>query len=145
MFKKIASALLLASLALSAGVAQADDGHVYKFDKVKWMPAGLEGAEMAVLWGSEAEGNAMWAFRLQPGVAIPAHTHSVDYWGFAIQGKWAHIDSTGNTVVTGQDEYVRIRSANVHADKCMGPEVCINVVQFKGNRDIFFPEVKLAK
>lgn len=136
MLKQLSAALALAAL---SPLAAAHDGDVFRFDRVKWQPAGLKGAEMAVLWGDEARGTAVWAFRLQPGVAIPPHTHSNDYWGFAIQGRWGHIDSQGRTVVTAQDAYVRIRANESHADRCMGPEVCINIIQFNGQRDIVFP------
>ena len=139
MFKRIFTTLTLASL---TAWSHAHDGHIHKLDQVKWQPAGLAGAEMAVLWGDESKGTAVWAFRLQPGVAIPAHTHSRDYWGFAIQGKWAHIDDKGRTVVTAQEAYVRIKANELHSDRCMGPEVCINIIQFQGPRDITFPEAK---
>lgn len=135
MLKQLSKALSLAALST---LATAQDGDVFRFDQVQWQPAGLKGAEMAVLWGNEAEGTAVWAFRLQPGVAIPSHTHSADYWGVAVQGRWGHIDSQGRTVVTAQDAYVRIRANESHADRCMGPEVCINVIQFRGPRDIVF-------
>lgn len=69
-------------------LAHAQESHVFPFDQVGWSPTGLPDAEMAILWGSEADGTAMWAFRLQPGVAIPPHTHSRDYWGLAVQGRW---------------------------------------------------------
>jgi hypothetical protein len=150
MFEKFATTLLFFAtttllLLATATFSHAHDQHIFKFDQVKWTPAGLDGAEMAILWGSESEGNAVWAFRLQPGVAIPAHTHSVDYWGFAIQGKWAHIDRNDRVVVTGQDAYVLIKGGELHADKCMGPEVCINIIQFKGPRDIQFPQVRSSR
>jgi quercetin dioxygenase-like cupin family protein len=126
-------------------LAHAQDGEIIPFDNVRWQPAGLPGAEMAMLWGNEADGTAMWAFRLQPGVAIPPHTHSKDYWGVAVQGRWEHIASDGQIVVTAQDAYVRIRAHDIHGDRCVGPEVCINLVQFSGPRDIQFPDVTPTK
>ncbi len=135
---------IITTLALTAltTFAHAQAEHVFKLDQVKWQPAGIPGAEMAMLWGNDSQGTAVWAFRLQPGVAIPAHTHSKDYWGFAIQGKWAHIDSKGQTIVTGQDAYIRIRANDLHADRCVGPEVCINIIHFNGARDIVFPQTQ---
>lgn len=127
-------------LVLAACIGQADELHVFKFDDVDWQPAGLDGAEMAILWGNEEAGTAIWAFRLQPGVAIPHHTHSGDYWGFAIQGNWVHIDADGKEVVTAQDAYALIRADELHADRCAGPDVCINIIDFNGSRDIAFPE-----
>lgn len=132
--------LAIAITIFTTTFAQASDEHIFKFDDVNWQPAGLEGAEMAALWGSEEEGTAIWAFRLQPGVAIPVHTHSNSYWGIGIQGKWVHIDSKGNEVITEQDAYTLIRSGESHADRCAGPDVCINILDFQGKRDIIFPK-----
>lgn len=132
--------LTAAALTFAASAAVADEQHIFMFDDVDWQPAGLEGAEMAILWGSEEDETAMWAFRLQPGVAIPAHTHSNDYWGFAIQGNWVHVDADGNEVITAQDSYALIKADEPHADRCDGPEVCINILDFDGARDIIFPE-----
>lgn len=139
MLKTIAAVLALAA---TTTFAQTQSSPVFKLDQVKWQPAGLEGAEMAMLWGDDAKGTAVWAFRLQPGVTIPPHTHSKDYWGFAIQGRWAHIDGNGRTEVTAQDAYVRIKANEPHGDSCVGPEVCINILQFQGPRDIHFPAAK---
>lgn len=133
--------VLVAALLIWPGLAGADAaGHVFRFDDVAWQETGLDGAEMAILWGSEEEGDAIWAFRIQPGVAIPPHTHSNDYWGIAVQGNWVHVDADGNEVVTGQDSYTRIRAGALHGDRCQGPEVCINILDFAGARDIAFPE-----
>lgn len=137
MFKEILAA---AALMATATLAHAGDNHITRFDDVDWQPAGLDGAEMAILWGSEEEGTAIWAFRLQPGVAIPAHTHSNDYRGFAIQGNWVHIEADGNEVTTAQDSFALIKAGESHADRCAGPEVCINILDFDGARDIAFPE-----
>lgn len=137
MFKKMIAAIVLAGV---TAAVQANESHIYKFDNVAWQPAGIKGAEMAILWGNEANGTAIWAFRLQPGVAIPPHTHTRDYWGLAVQGKWAHIDAQGKEVVTKQGAYVHIRANEPHADRCVGPKVCINLIDFDGSRDIAFPE-----
>lgn len=132
---------LIAALLIWPGIASADAAeHVFKFDDVEWQETGLDGAEMAILWGSEEEGDAIWAFRIQPGVAIPAHTHTNDYWGIAVQGNWVHIDANGNEVVTGQDSYTYIRAGELHGDRCQGPEVCMNILDFDGARDITFPD-----
>ncbi|KIC12128.1 hypothetical protein RA19_02440 [Leisingera sp. ANG-M1] len=137
MFKSI---LFASAIAATAAIAQAGEQHIVNFDDVDWQPAGLEGAEMAVLWGSEEESSAIWAFRLQPGVAIPAHTHSGTYRGFAIQGNWVHIDAEGQEEVTAQEAFAVIEAGELHADRCAGPGVCINILDFEGARDIAFPE-----
>lgn len=133
--------LMAASVATTATIAFAGNGeHVFKFDDVAWQETGLDGAEMAVLWGREEDGNAIWAFRIQPGVGIPPHMHTNDYWGIAVQGRWVHIDKDGHEVATAQESFTRIRGGEMHADRCAGPEVCINVIDFAGARDITFPE-----
>ena len=111
-------------------------GDVHRFDQVDRQPAGVKGVDTAILWGNEEDSTAVYAFRIQPGVVIPAHTHSRDYWGVAVQGKWAHIDEKGKKVVTGQEAFVRIRANDTHADTCVGPKACINIVDFDGARDL---------
>ncbi|KAB0507603.1 hypothetical protein F7R05_28670 [Pseudomonas koreensis] len=133
------------ALSAIATLIHAQEGHVSPFDKVRWQNAGLPGAEMGVLWGRKADGTAVWAFRLQPGVAIPPHTHSRDYWGVAVQGRWEHIDQNGQAVVTRQDAYVHIRARDLHGDRCVGPVVCINLIRFTGPRDIQFPKAPSTK
>jgi hypothetical protein len=54
-------------------------------------------------------------------VIIPAHTHTRDYWGVAVQGTW-------------------VRGNDLHADSCEGPKPCINILDFDGARDMMFPE-----
>lgn len=53
MLKGIFAALALTGLTVPSPVRSAHD--IFKFDQVKWQPAGLDGAELAVLWGSEEE------------------------------------------------------------------------------------------
>jgi anti-sigma factor ChrR (cupin superfamily) len=135
MLKKIVMTSLLLCGAMTSYA-----GEIHRFDKVKWESAGIKGVDMAVLWGKEEDSTAVYAFRIQPGVVIPAHTHSRDYWGVAVQGKWVHIDSKGKKVKTGQEAFVRIHGNDVHADSCAGPKACINIVDFDGARDIAFPK-----
>ncbi len=139
MLKKIMTTLaIVATVVFTQTIAQAEE--VHKFDQVDWKPAGIKGIDIAVLWGNEADSSAVYAFRFQPGVVIPAHIHSRDYWGIAVQGKWVHIDAKGKRVVTGQNAFVRVRGHDVHGDSCAGPKVCINIVDFDGARDLTFTE-----
>lgn len=133
--------LTLAVVALSATVvsAEGNSGHVTKYDDLAWQPAG-EGAEATILWGSEEDGSAVWAFRMQPGVEFPLHAHTNDYNGLAIQGNWVHIDADGNEVTTAQDAIAFVEGGAFHGDRCAGPEVCITLVDLDGTRDMFFKE-----
>ncbi len=58
---------------------------------------------------------------------------------FAIQGNWVHIDAQGHEELTAQGSYTLIKGGELHADRCDGPEVCINILDFVGARDIIFP------
>lgn len=140
-FKNLLKGLLITTgLALSSLNVQADSKHIIEFDDVAWKKTGLEGAEMAILWGKEEDGSAVFAFRIQPGVSIPPHFHKNDYWGIAVQGNWVHIDAKGKEETTSQGAYTMIKGGDLHSDRCGGPEVCINVLDFNGARDIVFPK-----
>lgn len=92
---------LIATAATLSVAAVGHSAEVHRFDKVNWQPAGIKGVDMAVLWRKEEDGSAVYAFRIQPGVIIPAHTHTRDYWGVAVQGTWVHIDANGRKKRTG--------------------------------------------
>ncbi len=132
----MAIALLVSSTAIQAE----SNSHVIKFDDVAWQNTGLEGVEMSILWGDEKDTSAIYAFRIQPGVTIPAHTHANDYRGIAIQGNWEHTDSEGDNVITAQESFTYIKAGDMHSDKCIGPEFCINVLDFDGFRDFVIPK-----
>ena len=134
-------ALTLSAAIISAFSVSAEENseHITMYDNVAWQPAG-EGAEAAILWGSEEDNDAVWAFRMQPGTAFPLHAHTHDYNGLAIQGNWVHIDAEGNEVTTAQDSFALIKGGELHGDRCEGPEVCITLVDLDGPRDFIFPE-----
>ena len=141
LIKKIMTCVfVIVSLATTPLVQATEHKHVTPFNDVSWQNTGLEGVEMSVLWGNETDGSAIYAFRIQPGVAIPAHRHSNDYWGIAVQGKWEHTDAKGHTVITDETSFAYIKANDLHADRCVGPEVCINVLDFNGTRDFILPE-----
>lgn len=73
--------IIAATLCAAGTLAHAEEGHIFNFVDVDWQPAGVEGAEFAILWGSRKESTAVFAYRLQPGTVIPLHTHPNDYWG----------------------------------------------------------------
>jgi len=141
--KSIAVTLAL-SLTIGAGpatdaVGEESTGHLINFDDVAWATIG-EGVEEAILWGSEEDNNAVWAFRMQPGVAFPLHSHTQDYHGLAVQGTWVHIDAEGNEAAAAQEAYAFVKGGEFHGDRCEGPEVCITLVDLDGPRDLHFPD-----
>jgi len=140
-FMTIALVLTLNAAALTANTARADEstGHMTNFDNVEWKTVG-EGVEEAILWGDEKENNAVWAFRMQPGVEFSVHAHTHDYHGIAIQGTWVHIDAEGNEAAAAQEAFAFVKGGEFHGDRCEGPEVCITLVDLDGPRDLYFPQ-----
>lgn len=136
-FKSIALSLALAT---GATAATADNTkELTHFDDVAWVQI-ADGVEEAVLWGSEEENNAVWAFRMQPGVGFPLHAHMHDYHGLAIQGTWVHIDANGNEAAAAQEAFALVKGGEFHGDRCEGPEACITLVDLDGPRDLLFPQ-----
>ncbi|MGB3277696.1 MAG: hypothetical protein WBA92_00750 [Pseudorhodobacter sp.] len=136
-----ALALTLSAAIISAPAVSAEESseHFTNYDNLAWEQV-AEGAEAAILWGSEEDNDAVWAFRMQPGVAFPLHAHTHDYNGLAIQGNWVHIDAEGNEVATARNSFAFIKGGEFHGDRCEGPEVCITLVDLDGPRDLYFPE-----
>lgn len=124
---------------INTAVAGESHGHIVNVDDVAWTEIS-PGAEQAVFWGSEEEGNAIWAFRMQPGVEFPLHAHTHDYHGIALQGNWTHIAADGSTQTHGQEAFAYVKGGEFHGDRCEGPEVCITLVDLDGPRDLYFPQ-----
>lgn len=125
-----------ASALLSTAVFADDHGqsHVAVAD-AKWEDAPLPGVQFALAWGEDATG-ATWLFKIDPGVALPMHTHSSDYRGLSISGTWVHIAADGTEVATGPGDHSLIRGGAVHADRCDGAAPCIFLLDFAGLRDV---------
>lgn len=144
---KLTKTLLLClpiALSISLSISKptlAESGmeHAVYFENVSWEKAG-DGVEETILWGSEENNNAVWAFRMQPGVEFPLHGHTYSYHGVAIQGTWVHIDDKGNEIAIGQEGFAFIQAGNFHGDRCEGPEVCITLIDLDGPRDLVFPK-----
>jgi len=110
------------------------DTHV-ALDAVAWEDAPLPGVQLALVWGDDATG-ARWLIKMDPGVALPMHTHTHDYWGLSISGTWVHIEADGTEVATGPGDYALVRGGEVHADRCDGDVPCIGLLDFAGPRDV---------
>ncbi len=102
---------------------------------VKWEDAPLPGVQFAIAWGEDATG-AAWLFKIDPGVALPMHTHTSDYWGLTISGTWVHIEADGTEAPTGPGDYAFVKGGDVHADRCDGDAPCIFLLDFAGPRDV---------
>lgn len=124
--------------ALISTTACADGEHHVALADVEWMDA-LPGVQLAQAWGDDATG-ARWLIRMEPGAALPMHTHSHDYWGLSIQGNWVHIEADGTEVPTGPGDYAMVRGGEVHADRCDSDVPCIGLLDFAGPRDVALAE-----
>ena len=122
-----ATTTLLTAAALAQDHDQAPDH--FAFEDVEWTYAPLPGLALAQAWGDAETGEA-WLLKLDPGVEIPRHTHSHDYWGLGVQGTWVHIDAEGAEVASGPGDYSLIHAGEVHADRCDGDAPCIALLSF---------------
>ncbi len=128
-----------AAAALLATAALADShGHSaphVALDAVKWVDAPIPGVQLALAWGDDETG-AAWLIRMDPGVALPMHTHTHDYWGLSIAGTWVHIEADGSEVPTGPGDRALVEGGAVHADRCDSDVPCIGLLAFSGPRDV---------
>ncbi|MCR9158502.1 MAG: cupin domain-containing protein [Rhodobacteraceae bacterium] len=138
---KILIAAAAAALVLTTHVfAEGDHGeHHVALENVEWFDAPIPGVQLAHLWGDDETG-ARWFFKMEPGVAIPMHVHTHDYWGMTIQGNWVHIEADGTEVPTTVGDYSLVEGGAVHADRCDGEIPCIGLLDFAGPRDVALAE-----
>ncbi|MBF9030351.1 cupin domain-containing protein [Rhodobacterales bacterium HKCCE3408] len=131
------TAMLLATTAYADGHGHGE-AHVALGD-VEWVDAPIPGVQLALAWGDDATG-ATWLIRMEPGVALPMHTHTSDYWGLSIEGTWVHIETDGTEVATGPGDYSLVPGGIVHADRCDSDIPCIGLLAFSGPRDVALAE-----
>lgn len=140
--------LVTAAVALALGtgiatVAVADDhghdNHHVALENVDWFDAPLPGVQLAQVWGDDATG-VTWLFKMEPGVSLPMHTHTHDYWGLTIAGNWVHIEADGTEIPTSVGDYSFIGGGVVHGDRCDSDVPCIGLLDFAGPRDVALAE-----
>ena len=127
------TAALISTTAFAESHGHADT-HV-ALENVEWFDAPIPGVQLAHLWGDDATG-ARWLIQMDPGVALPMHTHTHDYWGLSIQGTWVHIEADGTEVSTGPGDYSLVQGGDIHADRCDSDVPCIGLLDFAGPRDV---------
>ena len=127
------AAALISTAAFADSHAHAETH--FALDAVEWIDAPIPGVQLALVWGDDATG-ARWLFKMDPGVALPMHTHTHDYWGLSIQGAWVHIEADGTEIPTGPGDYSRVHGGEVHADRCDSDIPCIGLLDFAGPRDV---------
>jgi len=139
MMKTLIAAAAAALISTTAFAESHDHGETHVALKdVEWVDA-LPGVQLALAWGDDATG-AAWLFKMDPGVALPMHTHTNDYWGLSIQGNWVHIEADGTEVPTVAGDYSLVKGGAVHADRCDSDIPCIGLLAFTGPRDVALAE-----
>lgn len=136
MFKTLiatATAALLTTAALAE--EHGHDKHHFALENTEWFDAPVPGVQLALAWGDDATG-ATWLFKMDPGVALPMHIHTHDYWGLSIAGTWVHIEADGTEVPTAPGDYSLVEGGVVHADRCDSDIPCIGLLAFTGPRDV---------
>lgn len=132
-----AAAALLSTTAFADGHGHGET-HV-ALENVDWVDAPLPGVQLALAWGDDAAG-ARWLIKMDPGVALPMHTHTHDYWGLSIAGTWVHIEADGTEISTRPGDYSLVRGGEAHADRCDSDIPCIGLLDFAGPRDVALAE-----
>lgn len=131
-----------AAILISTTVFAENHGHEgthVALENVEWFDAPLPGVQLALAWGDDATG-AAWFFKMDPGVALPMHTHTHDYWGLTIAGTWVHIEADGTEIATGPGDYSLVVGGVAHADRCDSDIPCIGLLDFTGPRDVALVE-----
>ncbi|WP_439122341.1 cupin domain-containing protein [Marivita sp.] len=140
MLKTLISAVAAALISTSVMAESHSHGGAHvSLDTVEWVDAPIPGVQLALAWGNDATG-AAWLIKMGPGVALPMHIHTHDYWGLSIQGNWVHIEEDGTEVPTGAGDYAFVKGGVVHADRCDGDVPCIGLLDFAGPRDVALAE-----
>lgn len=140
MFKTLIAATAAALMATTALADAHDHGGAHvALETVEWVDAPIPGVQLALAWGEDATG-AAWLIKMEPGVALPMHTHTHDYWGLSIAGTWVHIEADGTEIPTVPGDYSLVKGGVVHADRCDSDIPCIGLLDFAGPRDVALAE-----
>ncbi|MDM7931531.1 hypothetical protein [Tabrizicola sp.] len=138
---KTLAAAAAATLLTTAAFAEshAHGGNHVALESVQWVDAPIPGVQLALAWGDDATG-AAWLIKMDPGVAVPMHTHTHDYRGLSISGTWVHIEADGTEVSTAPGDYSLVEGGVVHGDRCDSNIPCIGLLAFTGPRDVALAE-----
>ena len=87
-FKTIyATILAIVVGVMLANGAMAGERLSRSFDDLTWVKGG-PGLQFAKLWGDWDKGNYGMIVKIKAGQTVPEHSHTADYHGITLQGKW---------------------------------------------------------
>jgi len=121
------------------------DQTIVDIAKVVWAPLKLEGlppgADIAVLRGDLAKGDAQILLRFPPGYKVPNHSHTSDEVYVWLSGAFTLIAYDGTRTNFSGPAYISFPgSAPPHGLECAGPQACIAYLRYSRPFDIkYFP------
>ena len=118
-----------------AGSAVAEETKHLPADQLNWSNVGLPGIDYALLWGSLNDGASGRLVRIEAGLSVPIHNHTLGYHGVTIQGIWRRNSSEAGKADLPPGSYVHQAGGDPHSDQCVGPEDCILFVNHLGPWD----------
>lgn len=127
----------IVSLAL-ANTAIAEQHLSRSVDNLTWVNGG-PGLDFALLWGDWTKDDYGMIVRIAPGHAAPKHSHSSDYHGVTIQGKWIHTFGENDDRILAPGGYAFQSGKEDHDDRCEGNQDCLILIHQHGPRDFILP------
>ena len=139
-YKKFLLALTATIISIVIVNAASAENHFSRsFNDLVWVKGG-PGLQFALLWGDWNKGDYGMVVKIKAGHAAPEHSHTADYHGVTIQGKWIHTynKSDHRTLLPGS--YAFQSGQEIHGDRCEGPQDCLILIHQHGPRDFILPK-----
>ena len=108
-------------------------------DDLTWVKGG-PGLYFALLWGDWNKGDYGMVVKIKAGHAAPRHSHTADYHGVTIQGKWVHTYGSKDDRILTPGSYAFQSGKENHGDRCEGPQDCLILIHQHGPRDFILPK-----
>ena len=111
---------------------------------LKWMGAGVPGAETAAVKGDMAKGASHFYLKYPAGFAAPVHHHSPDHYVTTVAGNLVLVvDGKEHRLPPGS--YFAFTGKAKHAARCEGADACVMFVDARGAWDVVLAKPKAAK
>ena len=134
-FKTIYVTVMAALLALMLVAPANAQKHTSRtLDDIKWVNGG-PGIDFGLLWGDWTKGDYGMIVKIKAGAAAPKHSHTSDYHGVTIQGKWVHTFGKNDDRTLTPGSYAFQSGKENHGDRCAGPKDCLILIHQHGARD----------
>ena len=140
LFSKLNRFAIVAALMslLVANPAVAQERASRTIDELVWVKGG-PGLEFALLWGDWTKDDYGMIVKIKAGHAAPRHSHTSNYHGVTIQGKWVHTYGDNDDRALAPGSYAFQSGGEDHGDRCEGPQDCLILIHQHGPRDFILP------